>query len=117
LKRTNTFQYSHYLSVGTNPENYLTKILSFEPDIIVFIDAVRGNMIPGTISWIDKNKISGINISTHAFSIKLVEDFLRQQKNIEIKYLGIEPQKTNFGSKISAELIQSVDEFFNEAIN
>ena len=67
----------------------------------------------GTISWLNKEVINNINISTHAFSIKLVEQFILQQRNIEIKYLGIEPKDTDFGSELSVELIQSVDLFFN----
>ncbi len=45
--------------------------------VVVFIDAARSGAKPGTIGWIDPGKIDSVNISTHAFSIRMVEEFLR----------------------------------------
>ena len=39
LKETNLFKDSAFLSVGTNPENYLDKIIEKDPELVIFIDA------------------------------------------------------------------------------
>ncbi len=113
LKETNEFRDSDYLFVGINPENYLTTILDFKPDLLVFIDAARFGGNPGDVKWLDNKTIDSLNISTHAFSMKLVEKYLLLEREIEIKYFGIEPYCTNLSNNISPKLLEVINNFFN----
>lgn len=76
-------------------------------EIVVFIDAARSGAKPGTIGWIDP-----VNISTHAFSIKMVEEFLDKYHPFKFMYLGIEPLTTKLGENVSSEISESIDNFF-----
>ena len=107
------YRTSHFINAGSNPENYLQKILNADADLIVFIDAARFSAVPGTIAVLDSEKILESNFSTHAFSIKLVEQFLRQQKEYDFVYIGIEPNSTGLGHELSLPIRESIDRFFN----
>ncbi|MBL7136689.1 MAG: hypothetical protein ISS81_08895, partial [Candidatus Marinimicrobia bacterium] len=62
--------------------------------------------------WIDPGKIDSVNISTHAFSIKMVEEFLDKYHPFKFMYLGIEPFTTKLGENVSSEILKSIDSFF-----
>ncbi len=112
LQNRTEYKNAHFLQAGVSPENYLQKILSFRAEIIVFIDASRWGGLPGEIAWLTTSAIERVRISTHAFSIKMVEDFLEAHQHLEFKYLGIEPMSTAFGEQISEQVKVSLDEFF-----
>ncbi len=112
LKVKPEFCKSNFIKAGTNPENYLQKILDYGAEIVVFIDAARSGAKPGTIGWIDPGKIDSVNISTHAFSIKMVEEFLDKYHPFKFMYLGIEPLTTKLGENVSSEILESIDNFF-----
>ena len=101
------------LVVSTTPENYLAKISAVNPEIVIFVDAVRMDESPGTIKEIDPEQVTSRGFSTHSYSIKLIEKFLRVEGINNFKYIGIEPQNTDFNQKLSAEVLSGIDQFFN----
>jgi hydrogenase 3 maturation protease len=107
------FKESNFIDVGTNPENYLNKILNGNPELVIFIDAADFGGLPGEIRWLDNHQVNSIDISTHAFSIKLVEEFLSAENKILFKYVGIQPLSIKFEGTISKALLDSVNSFFN----
>lgn len=112
LKRTPDFSGCHFINAGTNPENYLQDILSQHAKVVVFIDAARFGGAPGEIQWLDDDKIDNVKISTHAYSIKMVETYLKAHQNLQVKYLGIEPHDTDPGEKFSPVVHASLTRFF-----
>ncbi len=112
LKVKPEFCKSNFIKAGTNPENHLQKILDSGAEVVIFIDAARSGAKPGTIGWIDPGKIDSVNISTHAFSIKMVEEFLDKYHPFKFMYLGIEPLTTKLGENVSSEILESIDNFF-----
>ena len=112
LKVKPEFCKSHLIKAGTNPENHLQKILDSGAEVVVFIDAARSGVKPGTIGWIDPEKVNSVNISTHAFSIKMVEEFLEKYHPFKFMYLGIEPLTTKLGENVSLEILKNIDIFF-----
>ncbi len=112
LKVKPEFCKSNFIIAGTNPENYLQKILDSGADVVVFIDAARSGAKPGTIGWIDTEKVVSVNISTHAFSVKMVEEFLEKYHPFKFMYLGIEPLTTKLGENVSSEILKNIDNFF-----
>lgn len=115
LREKTEFQDSIFILARTNPENYLQKIIDSRAKLVVFIDACKWGGRPGEITWLDGEKINKISISTHAFSIKMVEEYIYSQKNIEFKYLGIEPKSMEIGEPLSEEVKNHVHNFFNAA--
>lgn len=112
LQNRPEFKNAHFLQAGVSPENYLQQILSFRAGIIVFIDASRWGGAPGEIAWLTTNIIERVGISTHAFSITMVEDYLKAHQQLEFKYLGIEPMSTVFGEGLSKQVKNSLEKFF-----
>ena len=114
LKKRSEFINSKFLSVGTNPENYLFQLTKNEIDVIVFIDAVQTNSSPGKIMWLAPDQIEMIAISTHSFSIKMVEQYINSIRPAEFKYLGITAVSYEYGKPVSQMILNSITDFFNE---
>ncbi|MDZ7346486.1 MAG: hydrogenase maturation protease [candidate division KSB1 bacterium] len=103
---------AHYIAAGTNPENYLEKILQAEPQLVVFIDAVDGPRPPGEIFWIAPDELDSAGMSTHAFSLRMIERYLLAHVPLEVRYLGIQAATTRVGSGLSDFVMKSLDAFF-----
>lgn len=111
IKQSKHFQDAHYIEAGSNPENYLQAILDLHPKAVVFIDTAEFNQPPGTIQWLSKTDLDQIRISTHAFSMTLVEDYIRAHQTVDFHYLGIQPESTALGSEISTIVQKKLDQF------
>ena len=85
------------LTVETSIENYIGKINTLNPDILVLIDCVDLSSKPGTCKLLTLDKIQDITFNTHNISLKRVADFFK----MPVYILGIQPAKVDFGEKIS----------------
>ena len=112
LQDSDLFRQANYIAAGTNPENYLQKILDLNPRAVIFIDTARFNEEPGTIRLLDRESLDQIRISTHAFSMTLVEDYLNAEREMDFYYIGIEPEDTGVGEGLSPVLTESLKHFF-----
>jgi len=106
------FTGSFFIKAYTNPENYLHSILETTGKVLVFIDAARFGGKAGEISWIDPHDIEQLSISTHAFSLKMVEQYLRNNRQFDFKYLGIEPFSTKNSDHLSSQVLTQIAIFF-----
>lgn len=112
LQETDSFAGAAFLKVFTNPENYLQQILDTKAKVIIFIDAARFGGDAGEIKWLDGYEIDTAGISTHAFSIRLVEKYLLNNRQFAFRYLGIEPLWTDVGDHISPLVLTNIAVFF-----
>ena len=112
IKKNEEFASSNFIQAGRNPENHLLEIIRLKPQIVVFIDAAEYSEEPGTISFLSSKQINSLGISTHAFSIKLIEKFLLNEQQMEFRYLCIQPQSTKFREELSEAVSESIKEFF-----
>ncbi|MBN2104930.1 hydrogenase maturation protease [bacterium] len=112
IKQTDVFSASHFIFAETNPENYLQNILDCHPEAVVFIDTARFKQPPGTIQWLKQYNLEEFRISTHAFSMTLVEEYLRAHQSMSFYYLGIQPYSTKIGRRMSSVLKRSLELFF-----
>jgi hydrogenase maturation protease len=114
LSRIKPFNKSVLIEAGRNPENYLEKILNADPQAVVFADACEWGGTPGAIKWLNADEINSISISTHSYSIKMVEKFLSMQSSMEFFYLVIQADSTAPGEVISGNIKMSLQDFFSE---
>ena len=63
------------LTVETGIENYIGKINSINPDILVLIDCVDLKSSPGTYKLLTLNQIQDLTFNTHNISLKRLTDF------------------------------------------
>jgi len=111
LKQSKSFQNARFIEAGTNPENYLQAILDLNPQAVVFIDAARFGQPSGTIQWLTQQDLDQIQISTHAFSMTLVEDYIRAHQKVDFHYLGIQPETTALGTGLTTHVQENLDGF------
>ena len=85
------------LSVEVSVENYIGKINSLEPDIIVLVDCVEMKASPGKCRIIKPELIRDLTFNTHNISIKKLVNFFE----MPVFVLGIQPENVEFGENIS----------------
>jgi hydrogenase 3 maturation protease len=85
------------LSVEMSIENYIGKINSLNPDILVMIDCVEMKSPAGTIRMLSPEMIKDVTFNTHNISLSRISDFFV----MPVYILGIQPEKLDFGEKIS----------------
>ena len=91
------------LTVETGIENYIGKINSLKPDILVLIDCVELGSTPGTFKLLELNQIQDLTFNTHNISLRRLADFFK----MPVYILAVQPEKVDFGEKISY-LVKSI---------
>jgi len=112
IEKSGVFPGAYYVSAGTNPENYLEQILSAKPGLVIFLDACDLGNDPGAIRWLNNDEIETAGISTHAFSITMIEKYLNLERETECRYLAVQPGSINAGSGLSTETRLGLQRFF-----
>ena len=112
LKKRNDYRASKFIEAKTNPENFLERILEFNPKLVVFIDAANIGETPGDMNWIDAGELDTARISTHAFNITMIEEYLKARQSVDVKYFGITPETTRFGYPASDAIKRRIQMFF-----
>jgi hydrogenase 3 maturation protease len=113
LKTKAVFNKSKFIIAGKNPENYLQEILESNPEAVVFIDAADWGGEPGDISFLEADSIASGDFSTHAYSIKLLEQFLLLNRQMDFVYIGIQPKTNELGKEMSLQVNQAIKQFFS----
>ncbi len=98
---------------GTVPENFTGTLRKEKPTHVILIDAVEMNSNPGDIEFIEKERISQFNVSTHAMPISFLIKYLEMTSSFEIILLGIQPKKMVLGEEITLEVENSVNHLIN----
>lgn len=92
----------------TTPENYVEKVISRNPQWVIFIDACNFNAPAGTFKIFEETEIAQITsrlISTHTLPITvLVALIKRSLPNTRISLIGVQPKRLNFCDTLSSEL-------------
>jgi hydrogenase maturation protease len=97
------------LTVEVSIENYIGKINSLEPDLLILIDCVDMRIAPGNSKLMSINKIQDLTFNTHNISLNRLSDFFK----MKVYLLGIQPEKIDFGENLS----YLVEEEANKIIN
>jgi hydrogenase 3 maturation protease len=98
------------LTVEISIENYIGKINSLNPEILVLIDAVDLGLTPGSVRLLPVNRIADLTFNTHNISLKRLSEFF----NAEIYILGIQPGNIEFGENISYLVKEKADKIINQ---
>jgi len=116
LAASKWFPASHFIDAGVNPENHLQHILDAQPEAVVLIDSARFPAPPGTIAWLEREALDRIRISTHAFSMVLVENYLKAQREMDFYYLAIRPESTDFTEGLTRSVRNGIEQFFGKSV-
>jgi len=97
------------LTVEVSLENYIGKINSIDPDILVLIDCVDMKSAPGTYKLMSVSKIHDLTFNTHNISLRRLSEFFK----MPVFLLGIQPEKLIFGENISYLVKEEADKIIN----
>lgn len=78
-------------------ENYIGKINRLNPDILIIIDCMELNTVPGAWKLLSPFQIADITFNTHNISLKKLSELFI----MPVYILGIQPEKVDFGENIS----------------
>lgn len=101
------------LTVEMSIENYIGKINSLQPDILVLIDCADMGEPPGTIKLLKLDEIKDFTTNTHNISLKKISEFF----NAQVFILGIQPLSVAFGEKISYIVARSAKNIIKQINN
>jgi len=97
------------LTVEVSIENYIGKINSLDPDILVLIDCVDLGSFPGTYKLLELNQIQDLTFNTHNISLRRLSEFFK----MPVFILAIQPEKLEFGENISYLVKNIADKIIN----
>lgn len=93
------------LNCGEVPENCTGKIARFNPDLVVFVDAVDFGGEVGEYVIADPEGTLGEAVSTHGLPLKFVTQFMKTMVKAEFVLIGCQPGSTGLFQEPS-ELIK-----------
>ena len=88
-----------FIDTKTVPENFTGKIRKENPTHLIIVDACLMGLNPGDINIVNRYDFANIGISTHSMSLSYFVKFLEKDSNINILFVGIEPETMEFGEK------------------
>lgn len=100
------------LTVEVSLENYIGKINSIRPDILVIVDCVDLQKSAGSCRLFSVNELTDTTFNTHNISIQRLSDFF----DFPVFILGIQPENIDFGENISY-LVKEVADKIIQLIN
>lgn len=93
------------LLVEVNIENYINKINSISPDILIIADCLDFNREPGYADIIPVGLTNEFTISSHNISLKRVAEFLK----MEVYVLGVQPADLRVGEHLTPVVKESAE--------
>ncbi|MEI8225949.1 MAG: hydrogenase maturation protease [Bacteroidota bacterium] len=100
------------LTVEASIENYIGKINSLNPDLLVLIDCLDMKSTPGTFKLLAVSQIQDLTFNTHNISLRRLSEFF----SMPVFIIGIQPEKIEFGENISY-LVKNVADKIIKQIN
>lgn len=109
-RRIKPAEHIDVLTAEVSIENYIGKINSLNPDIVVIIDCVDTGSPPGTYKLLPVSEVHDLTFNTHNISLKRIAEFFP----MPVFILGIQPEKIDFGENISYLVKEVADKILCE---
>ena len=93
------------LLVEASIENYIAKINSISPDILIIADCLDFNREPGYADIIPVEQTNEFTITSHNISLKRVSEFLK----MEVYVLGVQPADLRVGEHLTPVVRESAE--------
>ena len=90
------------------PENFIGKIAENKPDSVLIIEAVDLGINAGAVAILEEDNLRDASWSTHHTSLRLFINSVKTITGGNVLVLGIQPKSTEFGSKISDEVRETL---------
>ncbi len=97
------------VDAGAAPVNCCGPLVSWRPDLILFVDAADMGEKPGTVFWLGWQNVIACNGSTHQFSLRVLAEYLAREAGCPVALLGIQPADTAMGAALSPAVAAAVE--------
>jgi len=97
------------IDAGNAPENFVGALRSFDPDLVLLVDAAQMGAEAGAVHWLDWQAASGFSGSTHTLPLHVLGDYLEATLGCQAALLGIQPAGTSFGDPLSAAVQKALE--------
>ncbi|MCS7221416.1 MAG: hydrogenase 3 maturation endopeptidase HyCI [Anaerolineae bacterium] len=104
------------VDAGPAPENCTGPLRRFEPDLVLLVDAAQMGTAPGEIRWLTWEDVSGLGMSTHMSSLRLLAGYLAAELGCEVALIGIQPADDSLGAPLSPAVRQAVEVITEELL-
>lgn len=95
--------------IGANaPENVTSPLVSFDPALVLFVDAADLGAPPGTVQLVDPADIGGVSFSTHTLPLPVIVTYIAEACRAQSHVLAIQPASLDFGGALSPQVHQTV---------
>jgi len=94
----------------TAPENLTGEIRRFKPTHLIIVDSADMGKRPGTVAFIDLDKLGGVSFSTHQLPLKVLADYIASDIGCRISIIGIQPGQLEFASAPTKEIKKAAQE-------
>ena len=101
------------LTVEASIENYIGKIITLNPDILILIDCAEMKLPVGSFRLMTLNHIEDLTFNTHNISLRRLSEFF----TMEVYILGIQPEDIDFGENISYLVKEVADKIIKQINN
>jgi hydrogenase 3 maturation protease len=98
------------IDAGTVPENYIQRIIKKAPRTLLIIDAIDFGAEAGTIKVFKPGQLNSHVISTHTLSPRLFVDIIRRSIQVDVYFVGIQPEHTQLGQPISTAVRRAIEQ-------
>jgi hydrogenase 3 maturation protease len=97
------------IDTATVPENYIQPIVEKSPCNLIIIDAVDFGASPGAISLFKPERLKSFAFSTHTLSPRLFVDMIRSQIEVQVYFVGIQPENIRLGQPLSLPVSRAIE--------
>ena len=100
-------------NVGSVPEGFARNLAEFGAERVIMVDAADMMKPAGHVELVTKDRIGGINISTHSMPLSFLMMYLEQETGGKTILIGIQPKSIQFGEGLTPEIQEVVDNTIN----
>ena len=97
------------MDAGTVPENYIGPIIKRSPENLLIVDATDFNASPGSIKMFEPGQLDSYAFTTHTLSPHLFVDMIKQEVDVEVYLIGIQPEHVELAQPLSESVKGAVE--------
>lgn len=105
-------------NVEQSIENFLFVLSKEHVTHCLIIDAIQfgvNGVPPGTVGFFSSSDLENkeVTFTTHHTPLKVYLDYMKNQTGVRMRILGVQPKILEFGSKMSSDVLDAIDEIIN----
>jgi hydrogenase maturation protease len=102
---------------GEVPENYLSSIITAQPEVVLIVVAVELGAEPGCVAVIDADRLRAIGNFTRNPGLAYLAVMIQDGTGAEVMLLGVQPMETAFASELSKPVLRTLQTLEEMLVN